>query len=132
MGVVHRLYHGETEFPLIKERKRFYAVSLILCVIAVGSLIFRGFNLGVEFKGGAIFTVTATSHVDVHETRSFVEGLGINEPIVQTVKSSTGATRVRIETEPLSQVEEQRLVQALADRFHVDANTQIDTREVGA
>ena len=85
MGIVHRLYHGETAFPLIARRRRFYAVSILLCVIALGSLIFRGFNLGVEFKGGAIFTVSAKTSVDLHDTRTFVESLGVNEPIVQTV-----------------------------------------------
>ena len=132
MGLVHRLYHGETAFPLIKERKRFYAVSLILCLIAIGSLVFRGFNLGVEFKGGAIFTVPASSHVDVHEVRSLIESQGVSEPIVQTIKSSTGETKVRVETEPLSAGEEDKIATALADRFKVNKSTDIDIREVGA
>jgi preprotein translocase subunit SecF len=131
MGIVHRLYHGETAFPLIARRRRFYAVSILLCVIAIGSLVFRGFNLGVEFKGGAIFTVSAPSKVDIHDTRTFVESLGVSEPIVQTVKTSTGQTKVRIETKPLSEAEQNKVVDALAAQFHVDANT-IDSREVGA
>ncbi|HUR51371.1 MAG TPA: protein translocase subunit SecF [Mycobacteriales bacterium] len=132
MGLVHRLYHGETAFPLIKERKRFYGVSILLCVIALGSLLFQGLNLGVEFKGGAIFTVSAPSNVDVHASRTFVEGLGVKEAIVQTVKTSGGQTKLRVETEPLTKEQEDRVVQALADRFHVDANTEIDSRDVGA
>jgi preprotein translocase subunit SecF len=131
MGIVHRLYHGETAFPLIARRRRFYAVSIALCVIALGSLIFRGFNLGVEFKGGAIFTVSAPSSVDLHDTRTFVESLGVNEPIVQTVKTSTGQTKVRIESAPLTQAEEQKVVEGLASHFKVDANS-IDSRDVGA
>ncbi|HUR13599.1 MAG TPA: protein translocase subunit SecF [Mycobacteriales bacterium] len=132
MGLVHRLYHGETAFPLIKERKRFYAVSLLLCLIALLSLGFRGLNLGVEFKGGAIFTVSAPSDVDVHDSRTFVEGLGIADPIVQTVKTSGGDTKLRIETKPLTEAETDKIVTALADRFHVDKNTEIDSRDVGA
>jgi preprotein translocase subunit SecF len=132
MGLVHRLYHGETAFPLIKERKRFYAISILLCVIAVVSLTFRGFNLGVEFKGGAIFTVPASSSVDVHDVRTLIEGVGIDEPIVQTVKSSTGETKVRVETKPLSEAEEKKVSAALAKEFSVDAASEIDIREVGA
>ena len=132
MGLIHRLYHGETEFPLIKERKRFYAASILLCVIAVVSLTFRGFNLGVEFKGGAIFTVPASSSVDIHDVRTLVEDTGIDEPIVQTLKSSTGETKVRVETKPLSEAEENKVSAALAKEFNVDADTEIDIREVGA
>jgi preprotein translocase subunit SecF len=132
MGIVHRLYHGETAFPLIKDRKRFYAISIILCVIALGSILFRGFNLGVEFKGGAIFTVSAPSNVDVKATREYVEGLGVEEAIVQTVKTSGGDTKIRVETPPLSTAEQDEVLQGLAKRFDADPNTEIDSREVGA
>ncbi len=132
MGLVHRLYHGDTAFPLIAKRRRFYAISLVLCVIALTSLVFRGFNLGVEFKGGAIFTVAAPSNVDVHDSRTFLEGLGIADPIVQTVKTSGGKTKLRVETAPLTEAQQQKVVLALAERFHVDPNTEIDSRDVGA
>src|SRR5689334_10956585 len=105
MGVVYRLYHGETAFPLIRQRKRFYAASLVLVVIGLLSMSIRWFNLGVEFKGGAIFTVNAPAHVSVKDTRDFVAGLGAKDPIVQTLKSSTGQTRVRVETEPLTEAQ---------------------------
>jgi preprotein translocase subunit SecF len=131
MGLVHRLYHGETSFPLIKDRKRFYAASILLCVIALGSLVFRGLNLGVEFKGGAIFTLSAPSNVDVHDARTFMGGLGVGETIVQTVKTSGGDTKLRVETEPLEPAQEAKVLTALADRYDVESS-EIDSREVGA
>ncbi|MGZ6792406.1 MAG: protein translocase subunit SecF, partial [Mycobacteriales bacterium] len=76
MGLIHRLYHGETTFPLIMRRKRFYAVSVVLVVVALASMLFRGFNLGVEFKGGGIFQLPVPADVDLKASRSFVEGLG--------------------------------------------------------
>lgn len=131
MGLVHRLYHGDTAFPLIKQRKRFYAASILLCVIALGSITFRQFNLGVEFKGGAIFTVPAPANVDVKASRDFVQSLGVTEAIVQTVKTSGGDTKLRVETEPLTSQQQERVLNGLADRFDADPNT-IDSREVGA
>ncbi len=130
-GLVNRLYHGNTTFPLIKARKRFYAASLILVLIAAGSMIFRGFNVGVEFKGGDIFSVSAPSNVDIKESRAFVESLGVQEAIVQTVKTSGGDTKLRIETEPLSADQGNKVVAALAKKFGVDAAT-IDSKSVGA
>ena len=131
-GMVHRLYHGETTFPLIRQRKKFYAASLILVIVALGSMAFRGFNVGVEFKGGNIFTVSAPSNVDIKATRSFVGSLGAKEPIVQTVSTSTGGTKVRVETEPLSESERARIGDALAQRFSVNPDTQLDIKSVGA
>jgi preprotein translocase subunit SecF len=130
-GIIHRLYHGETAFPLISARKKFYAASLILVIIALGSMVFRGFNLGVEFKGGDIFTVAAPSNVDVGEGRRLVEGLGVRDPIVQTVKTSTGATKLRIETPPLTPAKQIEVGNALAAKYKVNANN-IDTKAVGA
>ena len=131
-GLVHRLYHGETTFPLIQARKKFYAVSLILVLIGLGSMIFRGFNVGVEFKGGSIFNVSAPANVDVAATRSYVDSLGVKDAIVQTVKTSTGATKIRVETEPLSEAERTKIGDALAKRFGVNPDTQLDIKSVGA
>ena len=63
MGVVHRLYHGETAFPLIKERKRFYAASMVLVIISLLSMSIRWFNLG----GQAYFTVLGPGKLSVYK-----------------------------------------------------------------
>jgi preprotein translocase subunit SecF len=131
MGLIHRLYHGETTFPLIRQRKKFYAVSLVLVLIALISMFTRGFNLGVEFKGGGIYQLPVSQNVDIKESRSFVEGLGVKDPILQTVKSSKGDTQLRIETEPLSEAEGTKLVAGLATHFKVTDN-QITSQAVGA
>ena len=130
-GLVHRLYHGNTTFPLIHARKRFYAISAILVLVALGSMIGRGFNLGVEFKGGAIFVVPVKGDVSVADTRSYVESLGVKDPIVQSVKSSNGDTSLRIESEPLSEDEKNKVEDGLAQRFDADPN-DITTQNVGA
>ncbi len=131
MGLIHRLYHGETTFPLIRQRKKFYAISLVLVLIALISMFWRGFNLGVEFKGGGIYQLPVSQNVDIKESRSFVEGLGVKDPILQTVKSSKGDTQLRIETEPLSDAEGNKLVAGLATHFKVNDN-QITSQAVGA
>jgi preprotein translocase subunit SecF len=130
MGLIHRLYHGETTFPLIRERKKFYAVSLLLVVVALGSMLFRGFNLGVEFKGGATFQFPVASDVSVKDARSFVEGLGVKDPIVQTVRDTSGKTQLKIETPPVTVDKQTSLENSLATQYKIDANA-IDTQTVG-
>ena len=62
-----RLYSGETSFDFIASRKRWYAVSTLLLVISLGTIVFQGLHLGIEFKGGSIYTVTkaGATHVNV-------------------------------------------------------------------
>lgn len=131
LALIHRLYHGDTQFPLVRRKKVFYVISIVLVTIALGSIVFRGFNLGVEFKGGAIFTVPASKDVSVEDTRHFVEDLGVAEATVQTLQSSNGDTKVRIETPPLTQAEGDKVLDALGERFDVETNL-IDSRTVGA
>ena len=63
MGTISRLYRGETRIGFIASRKRWYLASLVLVVICILSITIRGFNYGVEFKGGSTFqfSVSGTS-----------------------------------------------------------------------
>ena len=131
MGLARRLFRGETKFPLIQRRKRFYGASLVLVVIALASMLIQGFNLGVEFKGGEILQVPVSKGVDVAAARDFVDGNGAKDAIVQTVGSANGAVKLRVETGPLSDADSARLLTALAKRYQVTTD-DIPSQTVGA
>ncbi|MDX6200197.1 MAG: preprotein translocase subunit SecF [Actinomycetota bacterium] len=130
MGLASRLYRGETEFPLIQRRKTFYIVSVVLVLICLGSMLFRGFNVGEEFKGGASFSWPAGS-TSVVQARSAIEGLGVSDPTVQTVGSSNGATDLRVTTGPLTDNKIDEVIDGISTKFHVDKNN-INNANVGA
>ena len=48
----HRLYVGTGAFDVIGARKRWYLFFGALVLVCIASMVFRGFNLGIEFKGG--------------------------------------------------------------------------------
>ncbi|MFA5814483.1 MAG: protein translocase subunit SecDF [Bacteroidales bacterium] len=49
----------------IEKRKYLYIFSAVLMLISIGSLTFRGLNLGVDFKGGRTFTVRFDQPVNI-------------------------------------------------------------------
>jgi preprotein translocase subunit SecF len=57
MSALTKLYRGETRIDFIGSRRRWYLASGVFVIICVLSFIFRGFNYGVEFKGGATFQI---------------------------------------------------------------------------
>src|ERR1700712_1816083 len=61
MSVLTRLYRGETRIDFIGARKRWYLASLVLITLCVLSIVFRGFNVGIDFKGGTQFQVKAAN-----------------------------------------------------------------------
>ena len=50
---------------VINKRKIWYGISVVIIVLGMASLVFRGLNLGIDFTGGNImqlqFSQTATS-----------------------------------------------------------------------
>src|SRR4051812_40554336 len=130
MGLASRLYRGETEFPLIQRRKTFYVISGVFVIICLASMIFRGFNVGEEFKGGASFQWPA-GKTSVAQARSAIEDLGVSDPTVQTVGSSNGDTSLRVTTGPLSDDKIQEVIDGISAKFKVDEN-DINSANVGA
>jgi preprotein translocase subunit SecF len=51
-------FRRATSFPFMSTRKVWYALSVVMIAISIGSLVTRGLNLGVDFTGGV--TVQAT------------------------------------------------------------------------
>ncbi len=62
MSLASRLYRGEVSYDFIGHRKRWYAISGVVIVICIASMIFRGFTFGIDFKGGAEFDFPSNGH----------------------------------------------------------------------
>ena len=105
-----RLYRGEVSFNFVGRWKTWYIVSGIILLISVGALVGRGLNLGIEFKGGADFSLPAAT-CSVEEARAVSEG----ETGAQTIVTITGSGTVRVQTETLTPAESSVLAGQLAD-----------------
>ena len=91
-GVGGRLYHGETAIDFYGRRWWGLAVSALLLLITVGSLVGQGLNLGLDFEGGVAWEVSATN-LTVDQARSTLEAHGINgtDAKVQERTSAAGS-----------------------------------------
>ena len=91
-GLGGRLYTGQTSIDIIGKKKRWYAFSGLLIILSIGALTLQGLHLGIEFKGGASYTITK-SGADLKPAQEAVAQAGIpGEPIVQSI----GTDKVRI------------------------------------
>ncbi len=124
-----QLYRGEVSYDFVGRRRRWYTISIIITVVALASLAFRGLNLGIEFTGGAVFTVPTTTGT-VEQARETVADAGVEgQVIVQTVGTGDNQS-LRIETEELTAAESAEVTQALAEEFEVSVN-DVSTDIVG-
>jgi len=92
-SLAHHLYSGEVSYDFVGKRRRWYAISGVILLLALIGLFGRGLNLGIEFKGGSEFTVPNTT-ATVEEVRTSVQKTGIQDPIVTQV----GTSNIRVQT----------------------------------
>lgn len=85
----------DNNFDFVSQRRRFYIISGIIIAIGVGSFIFKGFGLGIDFKGGRSYVVRFENNVDADELRASMDQvLGSTTE----VKTFGGQDQVKITT----------------------------------
>ena len=119
MSFAGRLYRSELNYDFVGRRRRWYAISGVLLVICALSFGIRGFNWGIEFRGGTTFQFPA-ANIQLADAQAAVEQGGAAVETRQYVGS--GATRqVLVKTAPTTAPEENRVRDAVAGRFGLAA-----------
>ena len=121
----HKLYSGEVSYNIVGNRKKWYLVSLVLIVVAVGGLLFRGLNLGIEFSGGAEFYVPSQS-CSIQDVRGALSDAGIETSTVTEI----GDSNIRAQTESMPQEQSTQVVDNIANVCGVPAD-EVSSRDVG-
>ena len=121
-----KLYRGEVSYDFVGRAKIWYLVSGILIAISAVSLFTRGLELGVEFEGGAVYTVKS-AQLTVEEARDAVRSAGVDEPIVQDLAQSD---RIRVQVPAVSPEVSTEIQNAIADKAGV-APARSEERRVG-
>ena len=87
-------------FSISKHFKIFISITLTILAIGVGSMIMKGFNLGIDFKGGNIIDITFEKAVTVSDIRNVLDKHDLGSSIIQlsTLDDSTSSKSVLIRT----------------------------------
>ncbi|MDQ3505480.1 MAG: protein translocase subunit SecF [Actinomycetota bacterium] len=112
-----RLYLGEIGYDFIGNRRLWYTISAALILICLGSMIFKQFNLGVEFAGGERFRAPGTEQ-QLAEVTQAVEDAGADVTSAQVV----GDEQLVIITADLSEEQGREVTSAIADAIGLDAS----------
>lgn len=111
MSLWGRLNRGETEIDFVGNRKRWFTISAVLLVIALGSLAVRQLNLGIEFVGGLGMQAPNPAGADVSEIRDALEAVGVEDATIQLLDDGDA---VRVATPVLDQASENEAAAAFA------------------
>lgn len=78
-------------FSIVRNYKIFFSITIIFLIIGFGSMIFKGFNLGIDFTGGSIMDLKFNKAVTVSEVRDVLKEHKLGNAIIQ-LESADGAT----------------------------------------
>ena len=84
-----------SSFPFMNFRKKMLFLSIFFIIVSILLLIFKGLNLGIDFKGGTLIEIT-TKNSDISELRKILDPV-FNDVSLQefgdseTIKKATDA-----------------------------------------
>lgn len=84
-----------TNIPFLAKRKLFYIISGTLITISIISFVVRGFQSGIDFKGGRTYVVRFDNNVKVADVQNALTAVFNTAPEVKTYGN---ANQVRITT----------------------------------
>ncbi|HET7069684.1 MAG TPA: protein translocase subunit SecF [Nocardioides sp.] len=127
------LFTGRRSVDFVGRTRLWYAISGLIIVTAVLGLYFKGLNFGLEFRGGAQFTVTMpadqATQDNADKLRDDVAGTGIPST-QQVVVTTAGKNNIIIETEPLTPTESNQ-VEATIEKSVDVTKAAISADEIG-
>ncbi|WP_405147616.1 protein translocase subunit SecF [Sphaerisporangium sp. NBC_01403] len=127
IGVIgRRLYRGEVDIDFVGRYRLWSSLSGVLLLISIVGLVFQGLNLGVEFKGGSVFSFAKPPSSSIQDVRSTVEDAGVHQVIVQEA-----GPRWRVTTESLPVSEVSRVQNVISDKYDIPGN-QVSKQIIGA
>lgn len=111
-------------FSFIENRTKGYIFSGLLVLASIGSFVFNGLELGIDFMGGMEFVIETSEPLDVVEVRSALMGVLTSDPEVKTF----GEDALLIRTLPMDDVDvtQSLILSGISDAF---PNTRLSVQK---
>ena len=87
VALTHRLYNGEAGLDVVGRSRLIYTITAVIVVLCLASIVFRGFNFGIEFAGGNSYTLPGHSQ-QLTAVRTAAEKAGADVSSAQIVGGS--------------------------------------------
>jgi preprotein translocase subunit SecF len=103
-----RLYLGEAGVNIVDRRRRWFLVAAVIVLIALGGMVGRGFDLGMEFTGGNSFEIPVSAAGSLLEAEQAVADAGASVASAQQVGDAIYLVRTHeLDAEQALAIEEQ-------------------------
>jgi SecD/SecF fusion protein len=106
-------------FDAVGKRRIWFTIAGVLIALSIGSLIVKGLNLGIDFRGGTQMTFVAEQPVDVADVRAEAARFELGDSVIQGRGDEVNGrfTEFQIKSEPLTPAEQRQVVTAMENEF---------------
>lgn len=121
-------------YDFMGKRKFFYGISGVLFLISLISFAIRGFEFGIEFKGGSEVSLQFDKPVDISKMRNLVSRIGLGEVEAKTFGGDTGVllrTEVQELPRDLQKKIKSNIESQIAKNFPSYQKTTIEETQTG-
>ena len=137
MGAKQRDIPRWQRLDIVGLRRVWFAIAGVLIVLSLGTLVFKGLNLGIDFKGGTAITFSTPTPTSLETVREQAAKVGQANAVIQGRGDSTNGRyenfAIRTESLPINEVQQLQssLVSSVeADRFGVRNVSASFSREI--
>ncbi|MDX6475239.1 MAG: SecD/SecF fusion protein, partial [Gaiellaceae bacterium] len=121
MGAHHSQRGSFLQLDFMGRRKLWIALSGVVIVVSSASLLTRGLNLGIDFKGGVQITFRTSAPTSISKVRLQTKAIGQGDAVVQgrgTAFGNESYKSFQIRLKKLSPANQRKLNAALDQNIH--------------
>ena len=88
----------DTNINFFKYRIYTYALSILLVIVSIACIAFKGFNYGIDFSGGILIEVATENKINLEEVRAELGKLPLDDLSLQTIGNEGNELMIRAQT----------------------------------
>ncbi len=93
----------DTNIDFLKFRKLGYAISIVMCIVAIWSIAFNGFNYGIDFSGGILVEVKSDEAINMEEMRQKLAAINLDDLNLQSIGEENNEMMIRAQTKEVDE-----------------------------
>jgi SecD/SecF fusion protein len=120
MGATQQKIARWQKFDAVGKRRIWFTIAGVLIALSIGSLIFNGLNLGIDFRGGTEMAFTSDRAVEAPDVQEALAGIDREDAIVQgrgQEAAGGGFNEFTVRAEPLEPNEVREITETMSSEF---------------
>jgi preprotein translocase SecF subunit len=123
-----KIVPDNTKIPFVKYRHIAVGLSAIVVIAAIVLMFTKGFNFGIDFKGGTVIEIATQGPADISDLRTRLNKLGLGEVQLQRFGDDSNVL-IRVGAEPGAASQEDA-GQIVVDKVKAELGDKVEYRRI--